>query len=327
MYTTANTDTLQGRQLDGLLRSKNRKARMLVTVDITKAAGTKYHQVFRVKAWDGNNGRMLTLDLDDGDWAAGVHATKVLHVDTTAGTVRPARGMTDKALLYAAHAAVRWAFTGQAPQPRNGTVEVSAAELCGACGTELTHKDSKELGIGPECAKRMGVDHHYHGTTLTSRAKREAAKQAAPAPAPVQQVLGNPQDADAAGTDIFGAPVDRAAEREYQRQDELVQARMAAPGTDTVTPPCRLCWGQCKLKGYHCGYCDGTGNAQTMRLAGMDATTAAAIRSLCNAAWRMAKQMPLQQSEQDYVHLADRLDTCMGDLGGLYAEAHAAVVA
>lgn len=178
-----NTETMQGRQLDGLLRSTNRKARMLLTVEIT---GTRhYQQTFRAKAWTTREGtRMLTLDLNDGDWAQGTYATKVLHVDATGGTLRPARGMNDNLLLYAATAAVRWAWRGAAPQPSNGTVAVTASMHCGACGMELTHPVSKELGIGPECAKRLGYEHHYKGATLTSARRRQVqAAQARQVPA------------------------------------------------------------------------------------------------------------------------------------------------
>lgn len=332
MYTTPNTDTMQGRQLAGLLQATNRRARMLLTVAIRKADGGTYQQTYRAKAWDGTNGRMLTLDLDDGDWAAGTYATKVLHVDTAAGTCRPARGMTDKALLYAAEAAVRWAFTGQAPQPGNGTVEVTAADQCGCCGAELRHPVSKELGIGPECAKRMGLEHHYKGTTLSSRARRQAAKDEAAAPAPVQPELPTttvaaqaphrftaPGDMD---PEMWAQSVREAEERRAADADAQVQTRMAHPASTLLAVPCRLCWGQSKLKGYTCGYCGSTGCAAApYDLAGLDATTAAALRSLAAEAWRMAKQMALKMSEQDYVALADRLDTCMGELGGLYDEA------
>lgn len=189
MYTTPNTDTMQGRQLQGLLDSTNRRARMVLTVDITTAAGkAAYHQVYRVKAWTSQQGqRMLTLDLDDGDWAAGTYATKVCHVNTATGDFRPAKGMADKALLYGAQAVLYWAFTGKAvPNTKQGsTVQVQAAAVCGCCGQQLTHPVSLTLGIGPECAKKLGLEHHYGGSkVLATERKAAKAKAAAPAAAP-----------------------------------------------------------------------------------------------------------------------------------------------
>jgi hypothetical protein len=223
MFATPNQDTLQGRMLAGLLAAEsNRNARMLLTVELQGAR--HYQQTYRAKAWTAKDGtRMLTLDLNDGDWAQGTYATKVLHVNTAAGTALPAKGMGDDLLVYAARAAVQWAFTGTAPQPGNGSVAVTAAQLCGCCGRELTHPVSKDLGIGPECAKKLGLEHHYKGTTLTSARKASVAKAAekqgaapaapAPAAAPAVDVDGQLAEWEEANQDALAAldPQARAA--------------------------------------------------------------------------------------------------------------------
>lgn len=185
MYTAPNTDTMQGRQLQGLLDSTNRRARMLLAVDITTADGRPaYHQVLRAKAWTAKDGaRMLTLDLDDGDWEAGRYATKVAHVNTATGKYSPARGMRDNRLLVAAQYALLWAFRGGVlPKTAKGsTVQVQAAQLCGCCGQQLTHPVSLTLGIGPECAKKLGLEHHYGGSKVLATAQATKAAPAAPA--------------------------------------------------------------------------------------------------------------------------------------------------
>lgn len=215
------------RMWQALLATSNSKAKMELTVEITRPGRTPLHQTFRAKAWDGRTGRMVTLDLNDGNWHAGVRPTKVLHVDVAGDSMYPARGTADPALLYAAKAAVRYA-QGNPMQPTNGTVVVQEGGFCGHCGARLRHPASLEIGIGPECAKACGVEHHYRGRKLASR--KQAAAPAAPAPAapaapraprpaysPADATKERQEAADAASAqdatagrtdaDIFGAPL------------------------------------------------------------------------------------------------------------------------
>lgn len=169
-----DTTTRAGRMLDGLIQADNPKAKMLLTVDV--AGQRAYHQEFRVKAWSGRDGtRMLTFDLHDGDWAAGQMPTKVMHVNTSTGQATPARGYSDQLVLWMAQAALRYAATGAAPAPSNGTVQVQEQEHCGCCGRRLTHPVSIGLGIGPECAKRVGLEHHYGGSQVAATRGSQAA--------------------------------------------------------------------------------------------------------------------------------------------------------
>lgn len=315
MYTTPNTDTLQGRQLAGLLESSNRNARMLLTVDIRKASGGTYHQTYRAKAWDARDGaRMVTLDLGDGDWAAGTYATKVLHVNTATSELRPARGMQDKALLYAGEAALRWAFTGQAPQPSNGTVEVTAAQLCGCCGHELTHPVSKDLGIGPECAKRMGLEHHYRGQTLTGRAARQAK------PASAAEAMAQATAARTGAT--VAAPAPATAPVADASQDRAEQAEADALNAASITAPCSACSGTSKLHGYTCGYCNSEGK-RVYTVAGLAAEDAALLHGLANTANTLVGRMQHSSNEHVYVQYADQLDSCMAAFTKALREARA----
>jgi hypothetical protein len=162
--------------LSGLIGSDNKKAKVELTVSLHNTTGRRLHQTFRLKAWTTReNVRMLTADLNDGDWAAGTFATKVAHLNTATGVVSAARGMTDDLLVYAARAAFTFATTGAAPQPGNGSVEVVEAALCGCCGRKLTQPDSIARGIGPEC----------YGKVTKGETVRAAQKAKAPKAAPV----------------------------------------------------------------------------------------------------------------------------------------------
>ena len=159
---------------EGLLASENKRARMLITVSVFNADERRLHQTFRLKAWTNRDGvKMITADLDDGDWAAGTWATKVAHLNVATGTVYPARETKDALLIYAAKAAIQYAQTGTVPTPGNGRVEAVEASLCGRCGAKLTDPVSIERGIGPECfGRETGT------TTIRSRSKATKAEKA-----------------------------------------------------------------------------------------------------------------------------------------------------
>lgn len=162
MKDQINTETRVGRMLDALVSHGNRNARVAVTVTIT---GTRsLHQTFRMKTWKNReDGTMISLDLNDGSWADGTYATKILHFNVETGQIFPAKGefRNDKLMQWAGEKALRFAITGEIPAPTNGTVEIHEESFCGACGKELDRPESIELGVGPECAKRCGLAHHY----------------------------------------------------------------------------------------------------------------------------------------------------------------------
>lgn len=190
-----NTDTRAGRMLKGMIEHGNRNAAMRVTVDITGQRAL--HQTFRLKSWENRDSqRMVTLDLADGSWDAGTYATKVLHWNTATGQVFPARGefQDDKLMLWAAARALSYCQTGTFPAPGNGTLNVVEESRCGACGRDLDHPVSVELGIGPECAKRCGLEHHYRGQTIKGSQRRKNGKAAPAAEAVEQQAVADQAD-------------------------------------------------------------------------------------------------------------------------------------
>ena len=153
-----------------LLASENKRAKVEITVSVFDQNERRLHQTFRLKAWTNRDGeRMVTADLNDGDWGAGTYATKVVHYNTTKGEKWTAKGQSDKLLDYAARAALAFAEFGVLPTPSNGRVECVEASHCGACGLKLTDPVSIERGIGPECfGKTTG--------TKTIRAHRRESK-------------------------------------------------------------------------------------------------------------------------------------------------------
>lgn len=298
-----NTGTRVGRMLNGLIETTNRRAKLVLTVDV---AGAKaHHQDFRVKAWTGRDGtRMLTFDLADGDYDAGTYSTKVLHVNTTTGQASPARGYSDQLVLYMAKAALQYATTGTAPQPSNGSVRVQEADHCGCCGLQLTHPVSIELGIGPECAKRVGLEHHYGVSTkaATRRTKKAAATPAAVAPMNTDGAL---------------------AEWEELYQDEL--GRMSAQGRHEarVAAACLLATGE--APGVPVGYEAAQPTEGSQDYA---ALTSAAIIELQRLEQRLERQQKAATAAGDHglaQQLDDQLDECRGQRSGMQAELRAVV--
>jgi hypothetical protein len=148
-----NLETRVGRQLEALIGSTNKRAKVVLTVDLQGAK--RYHQTFQIRRWTNRQDELiLTVEVrGSGDYAAGVWPIKVTNVNTATGEVYTAKDErnADPLLRYAANAALMFAFTGQAPTPANGTVAVVEEAVCGHCGMTLTDPVSIERGIGPTC--------------------------------------------------------------------------------------------------------------------------------------------------------------------------------
>lgn len=161
---TPTTDHRAGRMMTGLLGSTDKRAKVILTVDLVGAS--RYHQTFFVKKWTGRDGTdMLSVEVK-GSWPR----QRVLHVNTITGTTSPARESAGDALLvYAAKAALGFAYTGTVPTAGNGTITVTEESVCGICGMELTDPVSIERGIGPQCyGKQTGTK------TITGRNRKTA---------------------------------------------------------------------------------------------------------------------------------------------------------
>jgi hypothetical protein len=158
---TPTTDHRAGRMMEGLLSEHaNRNARLLLTIDLI-GTDKRYHQTFQIKTWTGRDETpMLSVDVK-GAWPR----QKVLYENLTTGRVSIARESEhDQLLVFAARAALGFAYTGTVPTAGNGVVEIHEESVCGMCGMELTDPVSIERGIGPQCyGKQTGTK------TITSR--------------------------------------------------------------------------------------------------------------------------------------------------------------
>lgn len=172
MTQPVNTGHRAGRMLEGLLATENTKAKVLLTTDVLTADGeSRYHQTFRLRRWVARDGgRMMSVQVEgSADWERGIPPTNVLTLDLDKGEcteARPRRGDHDRLLVYAAVAAVKYAWLGVLPTPANGSVTVLEASHCGRCGRTLTDPLSIDRGIGPECAGKAT------GTTTIRGRKR-----------------------------------------------------------------------------------------------------------------------------------------------------------
>lgn len=148
------TEHRAGRMLAGLVdATSNRKAKVVLTCELS---GSKtYHQTFVLRSWENDKAEtIVTVEVKgSGDYAAGVRPIKVMHVNVSQRSIFEARDERnrDALLIYAAHAALMFAWRNEVPTPTNGTVEVHEEAVCGMCGLELTDPESIERGIGPTC--------------------------------------------------------------------------------------------------------------------------------------------------------------------------------
>lgn len=150
-----NTDTRAGRMLDGLISSANKSGKVLLTTTVTDAAGGKrLHETFALRKWTGKNATLLFVAIPTtADWENDVKPVTPVTINLDTGEIRDDHkdSRVTPLLRYAAHAALRYALTGEAPQPGNGKVEVLESVVCGMCGAPLTDPVSIERGIGPDC--------------------------------------------------------------------------------------------------------------------------------------------------------------------------------
>lgn len=197
--------------LDMLLRSENKKGHLSLTVAVADADGKgKLHETFDIRKWtSGDKARLYVQIPRTADWDAEprVYPASPITVDLVTGEMKLA---TDDArvtplIAYAARAAFDYARTGQQPTPKNGTVTVQEAAICGACGIELKDDVSIGLGFGPDCEQRILG-------TKTPRSKTMTSKAPKPEDGTCRVKLGatyGPKcklDADHEGDHDFGAP-------------------------------------------------------------------------------------------------------------------------
>ena len=73
-----------------------------------------------------------------------------------AGEAKPNR-ITHESITKEDFAGFAWMMRAIEAQDDRGMAEIKHEGHCGRCGRELTDPDSIDLGIGPECAKMMGL--------------------------------------------------------------------------------------------------------------------------------------------------------------------------
>jgi hypothetical protein len=145
-------DHRAGRMLAALVASENTSAKVVLTTVVKKAdGGQALHETFTIKRWV-NDEQHVMLSVKSGHYPSD---RTVLVVNVLEGgktfTAKACRGDQDRLLVYAAEAALDYAWTGRLPQPKNGSVDVKEASQCGYCGKKLTDPVSIERGIGPDC--------------------------------------------------------------------------------------------------------------------------------------------------------------------------------
>lgn len=180
-----NTSTRVGRMMEGLLASDNENGKVLVTVEITRDGNvTAFQDTFQLRRWRGRRGDdILFVSLPDtADWTAEppVKPVTPLSVNLRTWETRQERHdpRVDDLVRYAAHAALRFAFDGKAPQPKNGTVKIVEQAVCGRCGLPLKDAESIRRGIGPDCEEKMtGVKRKRTTRKMTSRAAQRMGQQ------------------------------------------------------------------------------------------------------------------------------------------------------
>lgn len=178
-----NQEARVGRMLDALLASDNEKGKVLLTVAVKDAGGgSRLHETFQLRKWSARFGgaRRLFVSIPrTADWEAEPRVKPVtpLTLDLETGELREDRRdpRVTPLVLFAARAAWRYALTGEAPRPGNGSVEVREEGVCGACGLPLTDDTSLRLGIGPDCEKRLYGKATSRSRTMTSKAPKGPA--------------------------------------------------------------------------------------------------------------------------------------------------------
>lgn len=135
------------------------------------------HATFRIKH-NARNGRVF-VDVESAVELYGWRGVGELLPGEHGGhRFKPWRG-TSRELTYAIELVV--AALGEHADDdylatiTGGPYEVQAASVCGACGRKLTHPDSIPVGIGPECAARLGEFHPGYGSQHVAKGRKRGA--------------------------------------------------------------------------------------------------------------------------------------------------------
>lgn len=166
-----------GRMFAAMMQSENETARMELVVEISKdGKTTSLHDTFQIRKWKG---RMLFVSIPDtADWEADpvVKPVTPLSVNIGTGEIRTSSDdpRVTKLVEYAGHAVLRFALTGETPNPENGTVKIVEQSICGACGKKLKDPESIRDGVGPDCYEKLtGTRRRKQSKKLSPRAAKK----------------------------------------------------------------------------------------------------------------------------------------------------------
>lgn len=148
------------------------------TVTISNPRGG--HATFRIKqAAKGKHSGRTFVEVPDESAQWGWRGVGSVTTATLPYTFQPYSGTT-KELAYAVQLVLNALAAEAEPEylmdVRGGPYTVQAANTCGACGRELTHPDSIPVGIGPECAAKLGSFHPgYSSQHVATRNQKQAS--------------------------------------------------------------------------------------------------------------------------------------------------------
>jgi hypothetical protein len=145
------------------------------TITIANPRGD--HATFKIKHARGAHAGRTFVEVPDESAQWGWRSVgEVLAAPDGSRSLKAYRG-TSGTLIYAIQL-VLCALDGSVDldEKRGGPYTVQAANTCGACGRELTHPDSIPVGIGPECAAKLGSFHPgYSSQRVATRTQRQAS--------------------------------------------------------------------------------------------------------------------------------------------------------
>lgn len=145
------------------------------TITISNPRGG--HATFKIKAAKGKHAGRTFVEVPDESADYGWRSIgEVLPAPGTGRMLRSYRG-TSEALTYAVQLVLN-ALDGSIDldSHRGGPYAVQVADTCGACGRELTHPDSIPVGIGPDCAERLGRFHPgYSSQHVATRTRKKGS--------------------------------------------------------------------------------------------------------------------------------------------------------
>lgn len=145
------------------------------TITISNPRGG--HATFKIKAAKGKHAGRTFVEVPDESAEWGWRSVgEVIGAPMPFASFKPYRG-TSEQLAYAIGLVLRGIYdpATDLDTVNGGPYAVQVADTCGACGRELTHPDSIPVGIGPDCAERLGRFHPGYSSQHVATRTRKAS--------------------------------------------------------------------------------------------------------------------------------------------------------